>query len=74
LVLRKAIAHAIDKQDLVDIVLGGYGKIPDAWTYLESPNHNPAFPQYTYNVTKTRQMLLDAGYSGVRISLANSMS
>jgi peptide/nickel transport system substrate-binding protein len=65
LVLRKAIAHAIDKQDLVDIVLGGYGEIPDAWTYLESPNHHPTLPQYTYNVTKARQMLLDAGYTYV---------
>ena len=61
----RLLAHAIDKQDLVDIVLGGYGEIPDAWTYLESPNHNPALPQYTYNVTKARQVLLDAGYTYV---------
>jgi len=64
-VLRQAIAYAIDKQDIVDIAMGGYGEVAYSWTYNESPNHNPALPQYTYNVTKARQMLLDAGYTYV---------
>jgi len=63
LVLRKAIAHAIDKQDLVDIVLGGYGEIPDAWTYLESPNHNPDLTMRDYDPTTAANLLLNAGYT-----------
>jgi peptide/nickel transport system substrate-binding protein len=62
-VLRQAIAYAIDKQDIIDIALGGYGQIPDAWTYNESPNHDPALPQYTFNTTTARNMLLAAGYT-----------
>jgi ABC-type transport system substrate-binding protein len=64
-VLRQAIAYAIDNQDIVDIVFGGYGEIPDGWIYRDSGMHNPALPQYEFNPTTARDMLLAAGYTYV---------
>jgi ABC-type transport system substrate-binding protein len=62
-VLRQAIAYAIDRQDILDIVFGGYGEIPDAWCYSESGMHNPDLNQYEYNPTTARDMLLAANYT-----------
>jgi ABC-type transport system substrate-binding protein len=62
-VLRQAIAYAIDKQSIVDMVLGGYGEIPDGFIYRESGMHNPDLPQYEFNTTTARDMLLAAGYT-----------
>ena len=61
--LRKAIAHAIDKEGIVNWVLGGHGEVADAWIYNESPMHNPGLPQYTFNPTEAAQILTDAGYT-----------
>ena len=62
-VLRQAIAYAIDKQDIIDIALGGYGETADGWIYNESPMHNPDLPQYTFDPTAARNLLLAAGYT-----------
>jgi len=64
-VLSQAIAYAIDNQDTLEMVLGGYGEVPDAWIYRESPMHNPDLPQYAFNLTTARDMLLAARYTYV---------
>ena len=75
--LRKAIAYAIDVQDIIDVVLGGdtnleliehgelpaYAEIIDAWVYPESEGHNDELEMYEYNPTKAEQLLRDAGYT-----------
>ena len=63
MVLRQAIAYAIDKQNIVDIVLGGYGEVAYSWTYNESPNLNPDLTKYDYDTTAAETLLLDAGYT-----------
>jgi ABC-type transport system substrate-binding protein len=62
-VLRQAIAYAIDKQNIVDIALGGYGEVAYSWTYNESPNLNPDLTKYDYDTTAAETLLLDAGYT-----------
>ena len=64
-ILRQAVAYAIDKQDILDMVFGGYGEIPDGFIYLDSIMHNPDLPQYEFNPTTARDMLLAAGYTYV---------
>jgi peptide/nickel transport system substrate-binding protein len=60
--VRQALAYAIDKQELIDGVLLGYGVAatgpykPDTWVY------NPEVRQYHYNPEKARQLLTDAGW------------
>jgi len=60
--VRHALAFAINKQELVDGVLLGYGVAatgpykPDTWVY------NPNVPRYDYNPEKARQLLQQAGW------------
>jgi ABC-type transport system substrate-binding protein len=62
-VLRQAIAYAIDKQDIVDLVYGGYGEVPDGFIYRDSGTHNPDLPQYEFNTTTAASILTAAGYT-----------
>ncbi len=60
--VRQAIAHAIDKSELVDVVLFGLGSpatgpyVPNTWPY------NPDVKKYEYNLEKARQLLKEAGW------------
>lgn len=60
--VRQALAYAINKQELVDGVLLGYGAVatgpykPDTWVY------NPDVPRYPYAPEKARQLLAEAGW------------
>ncbi|MFC1657032.1 peptide-binding protein [Candidatus Moduliflexota bacterium] len=61
--VRQAIAHAVDKQELVDIVLLGLGQPvtghyrPDTWA------HNPDVRRYPYEPEKARGLLAEAGWT-----------
>ena len=64
-VVKKAIAHAIDKQRLVDIARLGYGTATD--NYIPPAFFGPAYEDpnavtYEYNVFLANQMLDAAGY------------
>lgn len=60
--VRQAIAYAIDKSELVDVVLFGLGSpatgpyVPNTWPY------NPDVKKYDYNPEKARQLLEEAGW------------
>jgi len=68
LALREAIAAAINKENMVSVLAGGYGAPADSYVYLESPNHygGPAYgslPNNAYNLTEAASILTDAGYT-----------
>ncbi len=60
--VRQALSYAINKQELIDGVLLGYGSVatgpykPDTWVY------NSDVPKYSYDPDKARQLLADAGW------------
>ncbi len=60
--VRQAIAHAIDKEEIVSIVLLGLGReatgpyVPDTWPY------NPNVKRYEFNPQKARELLTQAGW------------
>src|SRR5512135_2704930 len=60
--VRQAIAYAIDKSEIVDVVLFGLGSpatgpyVPNTWPY------NPNVKEYTYDPDKARQLLKEAGW------------
>lgn len=60
--VRQAISLAIDREELVEYVLGGAG-IP-AKTYLnpEIPGHDASRSVYEFNVDKAKSLLAEAGY------------
>ncbi len=61
--VRQAISYAINKQELIDIVLLGLGQIatgpykPGTWAY------NERVRQYPYNPAKARALLAQAGWN-----------
>ncbi|MCX7918292.1 MAG: ABC transporter substrate-binding protein [bacterium] len=61
---RQAIAHAIDKQTIINNVFYGLGYPQDA---AESAAdvffHNPNVKKYPYDLEKSKQLLLQAGFS-----------
>lgn len=60
--VRQAIAHAIDKSEIIDVVLFGLGSpatgpyVPKTWPY------NYDVPRYDFNPEKARQLLKEAGW------------
>ncbi len=59
--IRQAIAYAIDKQALVDEIMGGNGMVADAlfpqpWTWPDD------MVKYEYNPDKARELLKEAGW------------
>jgi peptide/nickel transport system substrate-binding protein len=64
-VVKKAIAHAIDRQRLVDIARLGYGTATDTFIppeFFGPAYDNPDATTYEYNVFLANQMLDAAGY------------
>lgn len=61
--VRQAIAHAINKQDMIDGFLDGYGYIKttllgDGQQYCDN-----SVPGYEYNVELAKQLMAEAGYA-----------
>lgn len=60
--IRQAVAYAIDKDEIVDVVLFGLGRpatgpyVPGTWYY------NPHVKSYKFSVNKAREMLKEAGW------------
>jgi peptide/nickel transport system substrate-binding protein len=63
--VRQAIAHAIDKQTIVDRVLNGHGKVAQTLSTSPDTSWTPDIPGdkvYDFDLDKARQILEDAGY------------
>jgi peptide/nickel transport system substrate-binding protein len=63
--VREAIAHAIDKQAIVDRVLAGLGKVSDTLSVSPDPEWTPAVPaaqHFGFNLAEARSILDKAGY------------
>ena len=66
--VRRAVAHSIDHQAVIDIVANGWAAVPipmptqflgiDAWTW------EMLGPYYQHNTEKAKQLLKEAGYEG----------
>ncbi|MBA3061151.1 MAG: peptide-binding protein, partial [Nitrospirae bacterium] len=60
--VRQAIAYAIDKSEIIDVVLFGLGSpatgpyVPNTWPY------NPNVKRYEYNPEKAKELLKEAGW------------
>lgn len=68
--VRQAIAHAIDKQVIVDNVTFGYDRVANSVQQSGSAFYNPDVPTYDLNLTTAAGLLdqagLTAGANGVR--------
>lgn len=60
--VRKAIAHAINKQDLIDVALEGRGVPMSTIVGSGQQYSDTGIPGYGYDLEKARDYLTDAGY------------
>jgi peptide/nickel transport system substrate-binding protein len=70
--VRRAIAHAIDKQGLIDALLQGFGKPVNSIGTDPVFGYFPDIAGYEYDPTKARALIKDAGAEGAAITLLTS--
>lgn len=60
---RQALAHALDKESIIDLAYGGLAQ--PQWSPIEAANrffHKPDVKQYPYDLKKAQALLAEAGY------------
>jgi len=60
--IRKAIFYAIDREKIVDQLLGEYGEVLDSLFSKDSYYYYPAWSEYDYDINKAKESLSRAGY------------
>lgn len=60
--VRRAFTHAIDRQEIVDAVLFGYGVVADGPYRPGTTWINEKLPRYEYDPAKARALLAEAGW------------
>jgi peptide/nickel transport system substrate-binding protein len=60
--VRQAVAHAIDKQGVIDVFDGGFADVVHTWVSPIEPWHDPDFEPYPYDLDRARELLAEAGY------------
>ena len=69
--LRQAIAHAIDRKRLVDILMGGKAQLAEGPTPKGLWWFDPNLKSYDYDPAKAKELLKQAGYpNGLDVTLA----
>ncbi|UII57541.1 ABC transporter substrate-binding protein [Cytobacillus spongiae] len=61
--VRQALAHAVDKESIVQSILGEYGNAADDIFPSSHWSHSPNLPIYDFDASKTESLLEEAGYS-----------
>lgn len=61
--LRKAVAHVMPKESIVQNIFKGFAVPADSYVSLAIDYwHNPNLPQYEFSIETARQVLADAGF------------
>jgi len=73
---RTAVAYALDRQEIVDIALGGYGKAVDCRTFWgnKTAYKNLDLPVIEKNIETAKEYLAKSCYNGEEIELAAGMA
>ena len=70
--VRRAVAHAIDRQQYIELARGGYGEplyspIPKGYF-----GYSEDVPRYEHDIARAKQLLAEAGYpNGVEVTMTN---
>lgn len=65
---RQAISYAIDRQSIVDNILGGTTVVASSPSPPGTIGFNEELPPFEYNVEKAKQLLKEIGYNGEPIT------
>lgn len=63
--VRQALAHAVNKQEIVETALGGLGEVAHAPLASTLPGYDPSLEQYElgYDPQKAKELLAEAGFT-----------
>jgi peptide/nickel transport system substrate-binding protein len=61
--VRQAVNYALDKQEIIDVVLGGWGWVSVGLVRYGYAGYAPYLEKYYHNTTKAKELLAEAGYS-----------
>jgi len=67
--VRQAIAHALDRQGMVDAVMAEGAQVATQFTPPALPGWNPDVPTYEYDPDRARDLLAEAGYEEGELEL-----
>lgn len=67
--LRQAVSCALDKQELVDVALNGYGRPAKSFWIPICIGYADDFDTYDYDVERAKQLLLESGLENVTLEL-----
>ena len=67
--VRQALNYAIDKEAIIKGVLGGLGRSINSLAVPEVFGYDTSIPVYPYDVSKAKQLLAEAGASGMSLVL-----
>lgn len=71
--VRQAIAHAVDREALLERVLFGFGEVGSpGFLPPANPFYNPDLPEYAFDLEAAKALLDEAGYDGAPIKLSYS--
>jgi ABC-type transport system substrate-binding protein len=71
--VRQALNYAIDKQTIVDVLLGGRTVVSSQPTVREAYGYDPSLVPYSYDLERAKSLMADAGYpDGFDMSLLTS--
>ena len=62
--VRQALNYAVDKQTIVDVLMGGVARIASQPVTRETLGYNTELKPYPYDPDKARALLAEAGYPG----------
>lgn len=61
--VRHALLHGINRQEIIDLALGGFGKVQHSWVSSQLTDfYEPNVPKYEYDPEKAKNLLEEAGY------------
>jgi peptide/nickel transport system substrate-binding protein len=67
--VRQALAHATDRQSIVDVVTFGYGTVANSYIPGGAQFYNPDNPARTFNLEGARALMEEAGLGEVSLDL-----
>ena len=71
--VRQALCYAMNREDILDVILEGYGNIATSIFTSVSPVFNDKINPYPYDLEKAKELLAAAGYAdGFQIKIATN--
>ncbi|WP_149827943.1 ABC transporter substrate-binding protein [Streptomyces tailanensis] len=67
--VRQALHYAIDRDKMIEVALKGHGKPASSFLNEGNPSYRPAKSVYTYDPDKAKELLAEAGVSGLKIEI-----